>query len=171
MAKYGRYTQEFKDALVQKVLLSANGSIEAISREAGVPSSTLENWVRKYRKQNGGGDVLKKKINNWEPADKFDAVVLTVSMNNAERSEYCRRTGLYPETLEQWKLECIAGCGGAPLRTISRKRDTREKEWEIKAKSLEKELNRKEKALAETAALLVLKKKAYAIWGDPRAEK
>lgn len=36
-----------------------------------------------------------------------------------------------------------------------------------KIKTLEKELNRKEKALAETAALLVLQKKAQELWGEP----
>ena len=170
MAKYASYTKEFKDALVQKVLVSSSGSVKSISGEAGVPSSTLENWIKKYCQQKGG-DMPRKKTSKWKPADKFDAVVFSVSMNEAETSEYCRRTGLYPETLEQWRRECIAGCEEASLGVVTRKKETHEKEWEQKAKRLEKELNRKEKALAEMAALLVLKKKAHTIWGDPKDEE
>ena len=46
----------------------------------------------------------------------------------------------------------------------SQREQTKEDQKRIRA--LEKELNRKEKALAEVAALLVLRKKAQAIWGD-----
>lgn len=44
------------------------------------------------------------------------------------------------------------------------------KEAEKKNKQLARELDRKEKALAEAAALLVLRKKAEAIWGEPEEE-
>jgi transposase len=44
------------------------------------------------------------------------------------------------------------------------------KEEQKRAKQLEKELQKKEKALAEAATLLLLRKKAQAIWGDDEEE-
>ena len=64
MAKYASYTKEIKDALVQKVLVSSSGSVKSISGEAGVPSSTLENWIKKYCQQKGG-DMPRKKTSKW----------------------------------------------------------------------------------------------------------
>jgi len=170
MAKYAQYTDEFKKALIQKVLMNSNSSVKSISDEAGIPSSTLENWVKKYCPKKGRA-VSQKGINSWKPADKFDAVIFSASMNEAEKSEYCRKNGLYAETLEQWKLACIDGCAGKSSDIVALKKSSRERDLAQQVKCLKKELNRKEKALAETAALLVLKKKVQEIWGDSEAEK
>jgi len=80
-----------------------------------------------------------------------------------ERGKYLREKGLHSVHIERWKQELIEG-----LKALrSAKRDSRDK----RIKELEKELGRKDKALAETAALLVLKKKAQAIWGDREDER
>jgi len=73
--------------------------------------------------------------------------------------------------LEEWKSECIKSFKTGFKDSDNNKQRSKEKELEKEIKSLEKELNRKDKALSETAALLVLKKKAQAIWGDPEEEK
>ncbi|WP_231702301.1 transposase [Halopseudomonas litoralis] len=96
----------------------------------------------------------------WDARAKLAAVIRTASMNEAERSTYCREHGLYPEQLEAWKeaFENM-GAGGHPA---DKAQLTAERK---KSRSLEKELLRKERALAEAAALLTLSKKARAIWG------
>jgi len=170
MAKYAQYTEEFKKALIQKVLTNSNRSAKSISDEAGIPASTLKNWIKKYCQEKGRA-VPEKRTNNWKPADKFNAVIFSALMNEAEKSEYCRKNGLYPETLEQWKLACIDGCAGKSSDAVARKKSNRERGLAQQVEHLQKELNRKEKALAETAALLVLKKKAQEIWGVSAAEK
>ena len=64
--------------------------------------------------------------------------------------------------MQQWRKEMLNG-----LETASPAKKNKGKSPEAKRiRELERELYRKEKALAETAALLVLKKKAQAIWGD-----
>jgi len=165
MAKYSRYTKEFKQSMVQKFLTNPNRSAKSLSVEAGVPISTLRGWKNLYC-QSKGTVLSKKKLT---PEDKFNVVILTASMSEAEKSEYCRKNGIYSEEIEQWKKDCIAGCGSTSyVKTIKRSKIERKLEQETKL--LKKELNRKDKALAETAALLVLKKKANAIWGDPEDE-
>lgn len=87
-------------------------------------------------------------------------VVETAALSEVERGEYCRQRGLYPEPLEAWRRTGEQANGGqAAPRSKSDTADQR------RIRELERELSRKEKALAETAALLVLRKKAQAIWG------
>ena len=100
----------------------------------------------------------------WSTQDKFNAVLETAALSEAELAEYCRRRGLYPEQIQRWR----ASCEQANDLADGKARDDAEAvETERKrSKELERELRRKEAALAETAALLTLRKKANAIWGD-----
>jgi hypothetical protein len=85
-------------------------------------------------------------------------------MSETELSEYCRKKGLYPEQVKEWKEVCVSANEDITRQTRDLKKEiNREKK---KGKKLERELKRKEKALAEAAALLVLQKKAQEIWGD-----
>jgi len=166
MAKYKKYTDEFKKAMVQKILANPGKSVTSVSFEAGIAPSTLRNWTDKYCR-NRGADLAKKRTNKLKSEDKFNAVILTASMNEAEKSEHCRKHGIYPEEIEQWRQDCIAGCGDKSATAAIRNNRGNERKWEQETKLLKKEILRKDKALAETAALLVLKKKAQEIWGDP----
>ncbi len=84
-------------------------------------------------------------------------------MTEAEFSAYCRQKGLYPEQVEGWRQACMDANAQAAEQD---KRSRQERKAEHKRmKKLERELQRKDKALAETAALLTLSKKAEAIWG------
>ena len=92
-------------------------------------------------------------------------VVETAALSEVERGEYCRKRGLYPEHLQAWRRACEQANRGIPSpgggeRSAERRR----------IRELEAELRRKDKALAETAALLVLRKKARAIWEEAEAE-
>ena len=89
-------------------------------------------------------------------------------MSETELAEYARKKGLYVEQIKAWRDACMNANGGVAQEAA---RLTKElKAAERANKQLQKELDRKEKALAETAALLVLRKKADAIWGDPEDE-
>lgn len=102
---------------------------------------------------------------HWSGENKLAVVIETASLNEQELSEYCRRKGLYVEQIARWKEAAIAGSetADAPLSKTERQELKAERN---KSRELEKELRRKEKALAEAAALLVLKKKAQTIWGE-----
>lgn len=105
---------------------------------------------------------------NWSGANKLAVVIETAALNEEQLSEYCRRKGLYPEQIARWKESAVAGNESSrPLTKAEMQELKRDRK---KIPRLEKELNRKDKALAEAAALLVLQKKAQAIWGEPEDE-
>lgn len=98
----------------------------------------------------------------------MQALIETSALNEQELSEYCREEGLYVEQIERWREYAIAGAESGSLLTKAQRQ-----EWQRDKKrvcELQKELKRKDKALAETAALLVLEKKAQVIWGEAREE-
>ena len=99
---------------------------------------------------------------SWSPEQKLAAVVETYSMNNEEINEYCRCKGLYSEQLRAWKQACLNGY----ILTSDKERANTNKAHQSKKRigQLEKELHRKEKALAEAEALLTLGKKYDALW-------
>ena len=100
----------------------------------------------------------------WSAQTKLAIVVETYSMTENELSQYCREKGLFPEQVKQWRSECMQGFMSSQAREAQVRKQTKADKLEIKA--LKKELRHKEKALAETAALLVLRKKLSAFYGE-----
>ncbi len=145
-----------------------NASLKRLSAEEGISIGTLSRWRTEARAR---GQLLpdgQSGPEGWSAQDKFAAVIETAAMNEADLSEYCRRRGLYPEQIRVWRDACERAndWGRAASRQIAR--ETREPQKRIR--ELERELARKEKALAEAAALMVLRKKAEAIWGRREGE-
>ncbi|WFF72098.1 hypothetical protein [Proteiniclasticum sp. QWL-01] len=85
-------------------------------------------------------------------------------MTETDLAEYCHKKGIYAEQIERWKNACMQANGGVAEEANRLNKALRQRDKELKL--MEKELLRKEKALAETAALLILRKKANAIWGN-----
>ena len=100
------YSDEFKASIIAKMLPPNNVSVPELARETGVPRDTLYSWRIKSRKQRSAGVSTKSKASKLSSADKFDIVVETASMNEAELSSYCRRKGLYPEQIAGWRKLC-----------------------------------------------------------------
>lgn len=95
-------------------------------------------------------------------------VIETAAFNEEQLSAYCRRKGLYPEQITRWKEAAIDGNESSrPLAKVEMQALKKDRK---KIRRLERELSRKDKALAEAAALLILQKKAQAIWGEPEDE-
>ena len=165
------YSKELKDALLRRMLPPNNESItkiSKISKEEGIYEQNLRNWRDKARRDGyatPGTDALP---DDWSTQDKFFVVVETASMNETELAEYARKKGLYVEQIKSWKDACLNANGGVAKEAARLNRELKDSKKE--RKKLEKELQRKEKALAEAAALLVLSKKANAIWGEPEGE-
>jgi len=160
-----RYSSEFKEKISRQLFPPDAKTIGEVSRKTGVPSSTVFYWKKLYREK---GRQLSKDSSSKKGLtgkEKFSILIETANLNEHELSEYCREKRLYPEQVKEWKKAAVAvnESSGKPLSRKERKELNKEKH---KVKKLQKELNRKDKALAETAALLVLKKKAQAIWGD-----
>lgn len=162
------YSLERRESVVRRMLNEAI-SIAALARETGINDNTLYRW-RAAAKAHNGGTVHKSKKHPEQIASarKFAIVLETVALNAAELAEYCRKKGLYPEQVKTWRRQAEdAMAGGAVLGKELREAKAADRK---RIKALERELHRKEKALAETAALLTLRKKAAAIWGEGEAE-
>jgi transposase-like protein len=163
-----KYPKERKEAILKKMLPPHQKSIAGIAKEEGICEATLYHWRQAARAEGRllpDGDSTPS---GWTAADKFAAVVETAALNEAELSAYCRQRGLYPEQIRAWRLACEQANDWDRSQTQGLK-DARKVD-ERRIQELERELRIKEKALAETAALLVLRKKAQAIWGDGEAE-
>lgn len=103
------------------------------------------------------------KPDDWSAEDKLAVIIETASLNEIQLGKYCRNKGLYPERVNQWKASALFGYQHS--EKTKQDKTLRSQQDKKKTKRLESELRRKEKALAETAALLVLSKKCEAIWG------
>ena len=143
-----------------RLLPPESSAVEVVSREVGVSVATLERW-RADALVNGAGDRRNGGGQRWTPAARLEAVIATAAMDEAARSAWCREQGLYPTELDAWKQDAIAGPGEPRAASAAEAREDRRR-----VKELERELRRKDKALAETAALLVLRKKLAAVFHE-----
>ena len=151
MARYGK---EFKDRAVARLLPPESAAITAVSQEIGVSVATLERWR---------ADALSMPAleRAWTAVARLQAVIATAAMDEAQRSAWCREQGVYPTELQQWKENATAALSEIPEERAS-PQETRDARKRVK--ELERDLRRKEKALAETTALLVLSKQLQAIF-------
>ena len=141
-----------------------NKAVSELARETGITEQTLYTWRRQLKNQGMPVPGDGKNPEGWSSEDKFAVVLETAALNEAELAEYCRRKGLYVEQIAAWRKACQSANANASEQ--ARNQHEQSKEDKKRIRQLEKELHRKEKALAEAAALLVLRKKAQAIWGD-----
>ncbi len=156
-----RYSEERKAAVLSRLLPPNNLPVPEVAETEGISSVTLYHWLKQARER--GVPVPGSRVSHaeqWSSEAKFAVVVETQAMNEAEKSAYCREKGLYPEQIERWRQACIGGVG-APTGESELLRHAR---GEIK--KLKRQVDRKDKALAESAALLVLSKKFQALWED-----
>ena len=126
-----------------------------VSVESGVPQPTLSKWLREAGTVEGMAPIAKR----WTAAEKLRVVLKASQLTAAQLGEFLRAEGLHGATLSGWRRDVEAALGEG-----SRKRQRSPEARRVK--ELEREIRRKDKALAEVAAILVLKKKASAIWGD-----
>lgn len=157
MARYG---QAFKDKAVARLLPPESAAMGVVSRELGVSVVTLERWREDALSRPARGRA-------WSAAARLEAVVTTAAMNEAAKSAWCREHGVYPQELDKWRASCTQALAD-PEDARASPQATRADRKRIK--ELERELRRKDSALAETAALLVLSKKVAAIFNKGEDE-
>ncbi len=160
-----QYPKELKESIIARMLPPNNVGVPELTHETGIPRDTLYTWRRKSR--TGLAPAESNTPAKFSSEEKFNIVLETASLNEVELGEYCRRKGLFPLQIDAWQKTCRHA--HAPLAAKADRTVLRNQKKEIKI--LKGELRRKEKALAETAALLVLQKKVRSLWGDPEVEK
>jgi transposase len=168
-----RFNPSFKSQAVEKALSRSEGiSLAEMAKSLGVGNSTLSKWICKSRNQTLDrvsnenisavkGVAFERRPQDWTYEEKLNMVILCGSMSEVEINQHCREQGLYAHHIKQWKDELASG-----VMTNKQATNTAEnRRLKLENKALKKELNRKEKALAEAAALLILQKKANRLWG------
>jgi transposase-like protein len=159
-----RYSEERKEAILRQMMPPENKAVSVLARESGITEQTLYTWRRQLKAQGMPVPGDGKNAEEWSSEDKFAVVLETAALNEAQLAEYCRRKGLYVEQIAAWREACKLANAHSAERTREQREQSKNDRKRIK--QLEKELHRKERALAEAAALLILRKKALAIWGE-----
>lgn len=162
------YSPERKAAVLAKMLPPNNMPLGQLAREEGISVATLAKWRAEARAKGRLLPDANAGPEGWTSRDKLAAVIETASLNEAELGEYCRRRGIYPEQLAVWRDACERANDWERAATSRVARETRDDKKRIQ--QLERELARKEKALAEAAALMILRKKVEAIWDRREGE-
>ncbi len=154
--------------MVKRMAGRENVSANALSEEVGVSQSTLSRWLREAhtvpdmggtKKRSEGGPKGPRK---WSATEKLQVVLEAAVLSDNDLGEFLRRKGLHTAHLEEWRKTVTEAAQAA----LGPKKRAKKSPESLRIKELEKELRRKDKALAEVAALLALKKKAQEIWGD-----
>lgn len=165
-SKMKHYSQELKDSLIARMLAPHNEQVPLLAQETRIPKDTLYGWRTAALGRAGGNDPSVS-VTTLSSDAKFAIVVEASLLNELELSEYCRAKGLYIQQVQAWRERCSAANAPGPSRAEQDR--TREQAKEIR--QLRSELQRKEQALAEAAALLVLQKKVRALWEGPEDER
>lgn len=159
---------ERKQAILLKMLSPDAPSIAKMAKEEGISEATLYNWRQKLRQQGRAVPTPERNSTHWTAQTKFAIIVETASMNEAELAEYCRGKGLYPEQVKAWRDTAVSAQDGHQVEQEGQQKATRA--FQKRIKELQREVDRKNKGLAEAAALLVLQKKLRALWDEGEEE-
>ena len=163
------YSSEIREAALRRLLPPKSESLADVSRDMGISTQTLLNWKKKALSSSEDLSLHNADDSSqFSSEEKFDIVLATASLNEAELGEYARTNGLFVEQIRTWHLICRKANAnfGAECKRFNNL--LKEKDDQIKA--LQQDLNKKNKALAEMAAEIVLRKKCSAIWGEERVE-
>lgn len=152
------YSLTFKARMVQRLVGPQAVSATRLATEVGVPQATLSRWLSVTRSVGG---MTRPGPKGWTGAEKLRVVLATHGLDETALGALLRREGLVAAQLTAWRT-VVETALSAPERSGRTAASLDAK----RIQELERELTRKDRALAETAALLVLKKKAQLIWGD-----
>lgn len=180
------YSEAFKSRMVQRLMGPNALTANALAEKVSVAQPTLSLWLRVAR---GNIELMSndspstpaasktppppRSTKDWSPEERFRVLTVASTLKDSELGAFLRREGLHEATLREWRAAALEG--------LTPQRDTRTRAQKAaerkRIRDLERELRRKDKALAEAAALLVLQKKLHAIWGvadddtEPRSDE
>lgn len=156
------YPAQVKSSVLAKALAPNAPSIVELAKECNIPYATIYSWITSMRRTKGIIQVNgPQRPKDKSAQDKLQAVLNTLDKTEAERSVYCRQHGIYMNHLDEWKKQILES-----LSAGNTKKHNAEYQLIInEVKQLRQDLLRKDKALAEVSALLILKKKADLLWG------
>jgi len=162
-----RYSETVKADVRRRMSPPARQSVAQISKELGIHLATLYAWRKAWRLQGEVVPASEKAPETWSTADKFTVVLESAGLNATELGAFCRERGLYPEQVDRWR-QAAQDANANSMLTMTDQKDLekRHQQDQREIKRLQQELRRKDKALAEAAALLMASKKIQAYWGE-----
>jgi len=159
MRERRQYNESFRQQALEKVYTRGSGTIQMVADELNISKGTLRNWM-KADKNNSPARVGKRsrRPNDWSLTERLEVLMESHGRDEEALNGFCREQGIFRHHLDQWQAAFAAGGAEDARAELRELKDTN--------KALTRELNRKEKALAEAAALLVLQKKYRALWEE-----
>lgn len=153
-----KYSEAFIEQALVKLYSRGNRTVQSVAEDLNVNCHTVKNWMKRKVVRNLGASVTKeKRPQDWVAEEQLVALHETHGLTGEALHAWCRGKGLFAHHLASWKTAFCADGKAAPgtreLRALKDEND-----------QLKRELLRKEKALAEAAALLILQKKFRALW-------
>lgn len=161
------YSDDFKAAVVKKMLLPGSPGPKELSSQLGISRATLYSWAKKYANPKAMNSKNPQSPQKWPVEKKLQAIIETSQLSGTDLGEYLRQHGLHSSDLEDWKQQFIGG-----FKTAGRPKLDPEL-WQLRKelKSSQRDLKRKDRALAEMSARIVLLKKSRLIWGDSEEDE
>ena len=158
-----RYSEGFIEQALIKVYSRGDRTVRSVAEELNVNCHTVKNWMKRKSDQvglrSGALTTKEKRPCDWSTEAKLVALHETHGLEGEALHAWCRENGLFAHHLTSWKAAFCAdektAAGVLENRTLKTEND-----------QLKRELVRKDKALAEAAALLILQKKFRALWED-----
>lgn len=158
-----RLSEEAKLILIDKVLRNNGKKTLEIAHANNVGHSTLKKWVKDFTLAGKNSDNQKTAVGSLlTRAERFKHLQATFGQEHVMVGTYCRQNGLHPHQLTQWEADFMT----TPIHPKKHPSSAELKALRAENKQLKHMIVRKDKVLAETVALLVLKKKAAQIWGE-----
>lgn len=158
-----RYPNEFKEQALLKFYNRGDRSLASIAKELNINEFTLKYWVKQSQKEvlmQEDKSALRPK--DWSRTARLDALQSSHMLAGEDLSSWCRSQGIFEHHLTQWRLEFCQPSNDDKLRKNNIELQSLKKKYDL----LEKELNKKDKALSEAASLLLLQKKFQAFWEE-----
>ena len=162
MREKRQYTESFRQQALEKVYTRGHRSVEAVAEDLEMSKGTLRNWMRAHKKPALSKDAqAQRRPNDWTLTERLQLLLDSHGLDEESLNAFCRERGIFRHHLRQWQESFENGSASESVTDRSQLRELKEAN-----KTLQRELNRKEKALAEAAALLVLQKKYQALWEE-----
>jgi hypothetical protein len=158
-----KINEQQKEAILKRALNRGSTCLQTIADETGISIASLYACKKKAAIVEG---MNRKTLFPKKTAQQKLQILAAYHRkpNDQERHEFLRANGILLKEIELWQSNPASLFAGelVPLREL--------KDSEKNVQALRKEIHRKDRALAEATALLILKKKFEALMGTAEEE-
>lgn len=141
-------------------------TLKAVANELNISLGSLKGWLKASSHKAADSATLAGlpsdlAVQYWSPAQRLLALNESHLLQGPALHAWCREKGVFEHQLKQWREAFCSTTEPDPRESRAELR-----ELKVKHEQLQRDLRRKDRALAETAALLVLQKKFRALLED-----